>query len=276
MTPEITIQLYTLREELSQDYEGTIRALADIGFGCVEPAGYPGSSPEAASKLLSELGLRAPSCHSCLPVGDEKNRVLDEALLMGHEAIITGCPPKFQEDFSSLDRIRALADLYAEAEQNAAPHGIRIGYHNHDWDLADVDGTPGYRVFLERTPETILWEADLFWVARAGRNPVEFVQEIGSRGVFLHFKDGRVDTNDAFTEAETESGKVMVSDASPFLPAGAGQVDLVAASKAARHVKFAAVELDSYEGDMLEAVHESYNYLTRAGIARGTNKGDRV
>jgi hypothetical protein len=61
----------------------------------------------------------------------------------------------------------------------------------------------------------------------------------------------------------------MVSESSPFLPAGTGQIDLVAASKAATFAKYIVVELDSYLGDMMAAVQESYQYLTGAGIARG-------
>jgi sugar phosphate isomerase/epimerase len=269
MLPEITVQLYSVRDLAAKDYEGTLRAIAAMGFGCVEPAGFPGSTPEKAARLFQELGLRAPTAHGPLPVGGRKNQVLEEALLLGHEAIITGCPPNFQADFASADTIKATADLYSEAAENAAAHGLRIGYHNHDWDLRDVDGTPGYRIFLERTPETVLWEADVFWVAKAGRDPVAFLEEIGPRGLALHFKDGIVNSADTFTEAETESGKVMVSSSSPFLPAGTGQVDLLAASRAARHARYIAVELDSYSGNMLEAIAESYAYLTRNGIAAG-------
>lgn len=270
MTRQITVQLYSVREEAKQDYEATIRAIAGMGFGCVEPAGYPGTTPEEASALFRDLGLRAPSCHGKLPLGDDKNRVIEEAQMMGHEAVITGCPPEFKEHYTSADKVKAMADLYAEAAENAAPHGFQVGYHNHDWDLVEVDGRPGYQLFLERTPESVLFEADLFWVARAGLDPVAFIREIGPRGKFLHFKDGRVTTEAAFQEAETEDGKIMVADEKPFLPAGTGQVDLKAASEAAVHCEYAAVELDSYEGDMMRAVQESYTYLTGEGIAAGT------
>jgi len=251
--PEISIQLYSVREQLEADYEGTIRALATIGFGNVEPAGYPGSSPEEAAKLFSELGIKAPSCHGSLPIGDDKNRVIEEALMMGHEYVMTGCPPKFREHYESVDAVKAMIDLYCEAAENVASHGVSIGYHNHDWDLALVEGKRGYEYFLEKTPDTVLWEADLYWVARAGLDPVAFVKEIGARGKCLHFKDGIVDGDGDAT----------------FLPAGAGQVDLGSASKAAEHVEYAIVELDSYEGDMMAAVEESYLYLTANGIAVG-------
>ncbi len=269
MIPQIAVQLYSVREQAAADYEGTIRAIAAMGFGCVEPAGFPGSSPAQAAKLFQELGLKAPTCHGPLPIGENRDRVIEDALLLGHEAIITGCPPEFQKSFASADKIKATAELYCEAAENAAAHGLQIGYHNHDWDLIEVDGRPGYQIFLENTPETVLWEADVFWVAKAGIDPVAFLHEIGPRGVALHFKDGVINADDTFTEAETEDGKIMVSNSSPFLPAGTGQIDLIAASKAATFAKFIAVELDSYTGDMMKAVAESYDYLTRNGIAQG-------
>ena len=58
MTPQVTVQLYSVRDAASQDYEGTIRALAAMGFRNVEPAGYPGTTPEQAAKLFAELGIQ--------------------------------------------------------------------------------------------------------------------------------------------------------------------------------------------------------------------------
>lgn len=269
MTPQITVQLYSVREQAAADYEGTIRAIAAMGFGHVEPAGFPGSSPEKAARLFRELGLKAPSCHGALPIGENKTAIIDQALALGHQYLITGCPPQFKANFASADAIKATAELYCEAAEFAAQHGIQVGYHNHDWDLAEVDGRPGYKLFLENTPETVLWEADVFWIAKAGLDPAAFIQEIGPRGKLLHFKDGVIKASDTFTEAETEDGKIMVSNATPFLPAGAGQVDLMAASKAATFAEYIAVELDSYAGDMMKAVQESYTYLTTQGIAKG-------
>lgn len=269
MAASISVQLYSVREQAAADYEGTIRAIAEMGFKNVEPAGYPGSTPAKAAKLFKALGLKAPSCHSALPLGDKKNQVIEEALMMGHKYVITGCPPEFRKNYENADTIKAMVALYCEAAANVAPHGLMVGYHNHDWDLVEVDGKPGYRYFLDSTPETILWEADLFWVARAGLNPAKFVKEIGPRGRCLHFKDGIVTTKGEFTEAETEDGKIMVSNSKPFLPAGAGQVDLLGAYAVAKHIEYAVVELDSYEGDMMKAVQESYTYLTTKGIAKG-------
>jgi sugar phosphate isomerase/epimerase len=269
MIPEITVQLYSVREQASQNYEATLRAVAAMGFGNVEPAGFPGTTVEKAAKLFKELGLKAPSCHGALPVGDNKNKIIEEALTLGHRYIFTGCPTNFREDFSSVDRIKATAERYCEAAEFAAQHGLQIGYHNHDWDLVDEKGQRIYKTFLENTPSSVLWEADLYWVTKAGLNVVDFLKEIGSRGVVLHFKDGKINAQEKFSEAETVDGKIMVSKDKPFLPAGQGEVDLRGGFKAAKYAQYIAVELDSYAGDMMKAVEESYNYLTTSGMAKG-------
>jgi len=270
MTPQITVQLYSVRDAASQDYEATIRAIADMGFGCVEPAGYPGTTPEKAAKLFKELGLSAPSAHIGLPIGDQKNAIIEQALMMGHKYLITGCPPGFQESCGSIDSIKATAELYCKAGANLAPHGLQVGYHNHDWDLGLIDNQRKYQIFLENTPDSVLYEADIFWVARAGLDPVAFIEEIGARGKALHFKDGIVSNQEKFTTAKTESGDVMVSDSIPFRAAGTGQVDLIAAYKAVKHAEYIGVELDAFEGDMLQAIKQSYDFLTTNGIAKGT------
>ncbi len=269
MIPQITVQLYSVRDLASQNYEATIREIADIGFGCVEPAGYPGYTAEKAVKLFQELGLKAPTAHIGLPVGENKNAIIEQALLMGHKYLITGCPPDFTKNYASMDSVKAMTELYCEAAANLAPYGLQVGYHNHDWDLVKVDGEVAYKYFLSHTPESVVYEADIFWVAKAGLDPAAFIREIGVRGKALHFKDGVISAQDTFTEAKTESGNVMISNSVPFRPAGKGQVDMIGASKAIQHTDYIAVELDSYDGDMMQAVRESYQYLTRNKIASG-------
>jgi sugar phosphate isomerase/epimerase len=252
--PQITVQLYSLRDALEADFEGTLRKVAAFGFPCVEPAGFHGRKPAEVAKLFAELNLTVPTAHCGLPIGDEANEIIETALELGHRYLITGGPPGWQNDFTTTDQVKAIAEQYCIAADNAAAHGLQVGYHNHDWDLAEFEGQPAYHTFLAHTPESVLWAAALFWVARAGIDPVGFLQEIGPRGKALHFKDGHI---------------VDRSIEPPFLPAGQGDVDLLAAAKAANHVEYIAVELDAYDGDMLTAVEQSYQYLTEKGIAKG-------
>ena len=250
--PQITVQLYSLRDALEADFEGTIRKLAAIGFPCVEPAGFHGCKPAEVAKLLADLNLTAPTAHCGLPLGDAKNEIIETALELGHRYLITGGPPGWQDDYTTTDQVKAIAEQYCIAADNVAPHGLQVGYHNHDWDLAEFEAQPAYHTFLAHTPESVLWEADLFWIARAGIDPVGFLKEIGPRGKVLHFKDGHI------TDQSIEI---------PFLPAGQGEVDLIAAAQAAKDAEYIAVELDAYDGDMLKAVEQSFLYLTENKIA---------
>lgn len=254
MTAQISIQLYSLRNALEANFEGTLRKIAEMGFPCVEPAGFHGRKTSEVGELLRSLDLIAPTAHSALPVGDATNEVIETALELGHRYLITGGPPGWQDDFNTVDDIKRIAEQYCIAADHAAKHGLRVGYHNHDWDLAEFEGPPAYHVFLAHTPESVLWEADLYWVARAGIDPVGFLEEIGSRGKALHFKDGHINKREIDP---------------PFLPAGTGDVDLIAASKAAQYAEYIVVELDAYDGDMLRAVEQSYRYLTDNNIALG-------
>lgn len=251
MTPDISVQLYSVRDDATQDYAGTLKKIADMGFGHVELAGFPGTTPEAGVKVIQDLGLKASSMHGKLPLGDDQNEVIELAQSLGMKAIITGCAPTGKEGFESADAIKATAELYTQAAEVAARHGMQVGYHNHDWEMADIDGRPAYDIFFENTPETVLWEADIYWVMVGKRDPVEFINHIGPRGKFLHFKDG------------------LAEPRGSFRPAGQGEVPLLEASKVATHAEVICVELDRYDGVMMEAVEQSYDFLTGQGIAKG-------
>lgn len=269
MKPKISVQLYSVREDAAKDYEATIRKIAAMGFPAVEPAGFPGTTVEKAAALFKELDLIVPSQHGQLPIGDAKQQIIEEAQALGIKYIYTGCPPDYPRSFQSVDGIKAVAEKFCAAADYAAKFGIQVGIHNHTFEMLDIDGKPAYEYFLEATPETILWEADLYWVAVAGRVPAEFIKRLGNRATCLHFKDGAFDEADAALKLK-ESANGLVAIERNFMPAGAGNVDLLAAAKVVGLVtEYIVVELDSYAGNMMEAVQQSYTYLTQNGIATG-------
>lgn len=269
MKPQVSVQLYSLRDNLSANYEKTLRAVHAMGFNVVETAGFPGTTFEKAKALFDELKLTSPTCHSGLPIGENKNQIIEQTLALGGKYLFTGCSPKVREDFKSVDAIKAVAEIYNEAALFAAKFGLQVGCHNHDWEMAAINGKPAYKYFLENTTESVLWEADIFWVTFGGISPSDFITEIGKRGKAIHFKDGVIAKKDAF-KAETVNGvQVVTSSDKPFRPAGTADVDLMGASAVAKYAEYAVVELDSYDGDIMEAVAQSYTYLTKSGIAVG-------
>ncbi|PCJ60532.1 MAG: hypothetical protein COA79_08140 [Planctomycetota bacterium] len=268
MSRKISVQLYSVREDLKKDYEAGIRKISDMGFTHVEPAGFPGYTAEKAAKLFKELNLESLTCHGNLPIGEDKNKIIEEAQLLGIKYIYTGCPPGYPDCFKSVDAIKALADTFNEAAEFASQYGIQVGNHNHTYEMLDIDGKPAYEYFLEATPETVLWEADIYWVMAGGRSIPEFIQRLGKRAVALHFKDGIVGATEQELEVQ-QSDSGLVAKEREFLPAGEGEVPLLEASEAAIDTEIAVVELDSYNGNMMEAIQKSYTYFTKNNIAKG-------
>ena len=145
MTADISLQLYTVREEAKRDFAGTLRRIADMGYRNVEPAGFPGTTPAGAAKVFEQLGLKCPSCHGPLPLGEDANRVIEEAQMLGVCYIITGGPHGDSDTaFSDADAIRRTASAYVDAGEFAGRFGIQVGYHNHHLEMKEVDGVPAY------------------------------------------------------------------------------------------------------------------------------------
>ena len=116
MSALLGIQLYTVREAAEKDYAGTMRRLAAMGYEAVEPAGFPGTTIDEAIKIYKDLNFKLVSCHSKLPLGDDKNEVLENAQKLGVKYIFSG----LGQDWSSVDKIKAHADVCNEAAANAA------------------------------------------------------------------------------------------------------------------------------------------------------------
>jgi sugar phosphate isomerase/epimerase len=219
-----------------------------MGYAGVEPAGFPGSTPEAAGKLFRELGLAVPSAHVALPLGDQKSEVLDTMAAIGSTCIISGKGP---DDFKTLDDIKRTCDLFNQANQVAQENGMVFGVHNHWWEYTPVAGRYPYQVMMELLAPEILFEIDTYWVQTAGVDPAKVVKEVGDRAPLLHIKDGPAVKSE------------------PMTAVGDGVVnfhEVVAAGEGV--TQWLIVELDRCATDMVEAVQKSYTYLVNEGLGR--------
>ena len=250
MTTPIALQLYTLRDLLAQDYEGTVRKVADMGYVGVETANLFGDSPASAAKLFGELGLAVTSAHSPLPLGDNKQEVIDTMRALNCKRLIL--PWQQPELFQSLDGIKKVGDLLNEASAVAKANGFQVGYHNHWFELEPLENRIPIDVMLEYLDPDVFLEVDVYWVQTAGQDPVQVIRRLGSRAPLLHIKDGPCQIEE------------------PMTALGEGVVDIpgVVAAGAAS-TEWLIVELDRCATDMLEAVRKSYQYLVGKGLARG-------
>jgi sugar phosphate isomerase/epimerase len=248
MAAPIALQLYTLREATADDFEGVVRKVADIGYVGVEPAGFPGTTPEAAAALFKELGLEVTSAHLPLPVGEHKQEALDTANALGIKRMVSG---KGKDDYSSLDKIKATCELFNEASETAVANGMTFGIHNHWWEYLEVEGRLAYEVALEYLNPEIFFQIDAYWVQTAGPDPAAVLQELGDRVPLIHIKDGPCVREE------------------PMQALGEGITDFHQIVAAGEFAEWWIVELDRCATDMMEAVVKSYTYMIDNGFARG-------
>lgn len=251
MNTPVGLQLYTVRDAMAQNFESTIRSVAAWGYVGVEAAGFPdGVTPADAKKLFDELGLVVSGAHRPLPLGDEQNAVLDWVQALGCTHLV--CPWLNPDDhWSTLDQVKATAEMLNEAAAVASANGLTFSYHNHDFEFREIDGTPAYFRFLDLIDPAVHLEVDVYWVHLAGHDPAQVVADLGSRAPLLHIKDG---------PAVREE---------PMTAVGDGVVDIPAVVKAgAASAEWLIVELDACATDMLTAVEQSIGYMAAHGLGR--------
>lgn len=244
----IGIQLYTVRDLVAKDFEGTLAALRTIGFEEVEFAGYPaGATASAVAALLERVGLAAPSAHVDLTrIRTAWDETLDFASRAGHRYLVLAWLPA--EERRTADQYRAHAEAMNRAAERARAHGIQFCYHNHDFEFTTVDGVVPYDLLLERTdPSRVRMELDLYWVTRADHDPLAYFRRWPGRFPLLHVKD-----MDRTPEREfTEVGRGRIDFARIFRETqGAG----------VRHYFY---EQDRTAGPPLHSARMSYEYLRR-------------
>lgn len=238
----IGVQLYTLRDLMGADVARTLERVAAIGYREVEFAGYFGESPGRLRLVLDAVGLAAPSAHVSLEeLSDDSARVLDSAEAIGHRYLVV--PSLAPGDRATLDDFRRVAARLNQAGEAAAARGLHVAYHNHDFELATLEGRRPYDVLLQETdPRLVAFEMDFYWMVNGGADPLAYFARHPGRFHLCHAKDrGR---------------RGAMADV------GAGRIDfraLLAAGGAAglRHVY---VEHD-HPADPLASVRASYRYL---------------
>jgi len=249
MPAPISVQLYSVRDICKDDYAGTMKRIADMGYIGVEPAGFPGSTVDAAGRIYADLGLQVSSAHLPLPVGDAASESIDTAGKLGITRVISGLGP---DRFATTDGVKASCETFNAAAQNARAAGTTFGIHNHWWEFGELDGRLVYKHMLELLDPDVFFQVDCYWVKTAGREPAEIVAELGPRAPLLHIKDGPCDRELAMTAV----GDGII-DWAPVVAAGAD------------HTEWLVVELDRCDTDMIEAVAKSYDYLVGNGLAQG-------
>ena len=244
-----SLQLYTLRDAIQQDLPGTIRRVAEIGFTQVEPYNFVATAKELGA-VLKESGLTAPSGHAPL-LSQDQDEIFAAAKELGISTVIE--PYITAEHWQSAEDIQATAAKLNAAAKKGAEYGIRVGYHNHAWELeSTIEGQTALEYFEGLLDPELVLEVDTFWVAVGGQDPVEVLTRLGDRVKFIHIKDGPLNTD---TKAQQ--------------PAGQGKIPVWDVIGAAKSLEVGVVEFDDYSGDIFDGITQSLSFLNSAKATEG-------
>ena len=246
----ISLQLYTLRELAAKDLFDVLKKVAEIGYKGVEPAGLYDNDPAEVRKCVEDLGMTVSSNHQPWPSRDNLQEVIEVAGKLGTDTVICGFGP---DDFADLYSIKRTADTSNYIVEKLNAGGLTVTVHNHYWEFDTIDGKLKYDILMEMCPN-LQCEIDTYWAANFGAvDPVKVVEKYAAKAPLLRIKDG-----------------TLVKDV-PLKPIGAGKIDVPSVVDAADEavLRWLIVELDNCDRDMLQAVAESYSYLTSEGLAEG-------
>ena len=262
------LQLWTVKEELARDFEGTLRALKALGYERVETAGFLGKTASEFKAALETAGLNALSCHYSL--GDlmtDTEAKLTAAREVGARFCMASSPFVPRPMATDKSWVAAMADALTLAdwrfnaeEMNrigavAKSVGITFGYHNHAAEFLTYEGVEAYAEMARLTdPELVDMELDLGWVAIAGYDPAEMLTRYKDRVSLLHVKDMR-------TRERTVG--VLAAD-QQTVPVGQGSIDWPAVFRAAQGGKVQGYFVEQeppFAHPPMEGLRDSLAYL---------------
>jgi sugar phosphate isomerase/epimerase len=194
------LQLYSLREQLPKDVKGVMAKVAQAGykevetFGYEKQKGYWGLDAKEFAQLLKDNGLTTPSGHydanQFFGTGStvDLDAHIEAANITGQEYIIV---PSLNEKFIKTgDDFKQVAEKMNKMAELLKKGGLKLGYHNHNFEWKPADGTTFYDTLLKSTdPKLVFMEMDIYWVVRAGQDPVAILNDHAGRFKFVHIKD---------------------------------------------------------------------------------------
>jgi sugar phosphate isomerase/epimerase len=267
------LQLYSVREQLPKDYEGTLKQLGGIGFREVESAGYYNHGAAQVKQAMSNAGLHLVSAHYDL---DDLQQKLDEVVAFNKEVgvsyLICSFPgfkdPSRVKSLSDKEKINAftLEDWRWNAEQfntigkkvNAA--GLKFGYHNHSMEFGKKDGVVPYDELMRLTdPAHVTMEMDCGWVVVGGGNPIEYLRKYPTRITMLHVKD--------FKDITANSS---IENVPTIVELGQGSIDyrpIFAQAAKSGVVKHCFVEQEGYNVPPMEGLKIDADYMHKLGVS---------
>lgn len=255
---KVGVQLYTLRNQIGKDAKGTLKKVAELGFGEVESFGYNGKffgmSPAEYKTVLSDLGLSAPSGHYMY--GNFGNKKIPGSVLYGWEKAVEDAAAIGQqymviaylmpEERGDIDNYKRTAEGISKAAEVCKKSGIQLCYHNHDFEFEAQNGILPFDILTKETSSDLVKiELDLYWASKAGQDPIALFKQHKGRVALWHVKDMDNTPKKNFTEV------------------GSGVIDFASIFKNAKTsgMKHFFVEQDECPGSPFDSIAKSIGHI---------------
>jgi sugar phosphate isomerase/epimerase len=255
---KVGVQLYTVRDLMKDDFDGTIAKVAAIGYKEVEFAGYFGRTGQQVRAVLDKNGLSAPSTHVQYDELDDKfPSVVETSKAIGLKYII--CPWIPEELRKSPDIWKQASEKFNRCGEQSKKAGMQFGYHNHWFEFLPVDGKLPYDELLKACDANLVkMEMDLCWVTAAGADPLKYFNLYPGRFPLVHVKDLKT------LPKITAGGAQNYGDTVDLTEVGSGLIDWkkIFAQSDKAGIKHYIVEHD-HPKQPLDSIKTSYEYLSK-------------
>lgn len=238
----LSLQLYTIRDAMAQNMEGTLAAIRSTGLEYVELAGFYGNTAAGFADILNRHGFKVSGSHTGIEALEQDfDQVVADSKTLGNEWVIVPYIGQDRRNWTELARV------FDDLAQRLADRGLRFAYHNHDFELG---ADQGLRRLVAETSPAASFQIDLGWVKYAGEDPAKFLREIGSRAPLVHLKDMAPDREN------------------PHVIAGDGQVDWASVLAACEEtgVQFGSIEMDVPPNDPVADTAFCIRYFQDRGL----------
>jgi sugar phosphate isomerase/epimerase len=249
----VGLQLYSVRNLLPKDFEGTLQKLAAAGYREVEAAGYFDKTAADFGNALQKAGLKCVSTHHQLTqLKTQFDQLIQYGQAIGLEYIICSWAGVHRDPTRkgelNLDDWRYVADQFNAIGAKVKAAGMTFGYHNHVVEFGTENGVVFFDELLKRTdPNVVKFEMDCGWVVGGGHNPVDYLTKFPERFPLLHVKD-------MVKEPDGKLRNVVM---------GKGFIDYKPIFRAATGLKHYFIEQEEFEGDPMTELREDAEFMKK-------------
>jgi sugar phosphate isomerase/epimerase len=252
----LAVQLYTVREAVAKNLEGALEQLAGLGYKSIELYGYNGTffgkSLSEFKTILANTGIKVLSSHHTTGIAtkskgtlsDGWDKAIEDIHALGAEYMVCAY---LMPNERTPEIYKSLPAMFEKAATATKAAGIQFAYHNHDFEFEKLDDTLVYDFLIKNTSaDLVKMEMDLYWISKAGYDPVQYFDKYPGRFHMWHVKD-----MEAGTKAITEVGN------------GTIDFDRIFAARKKAGLKYWFVEQDTSKIDKFESLKISRDYLAK-------------